>query len=499
MYSLYVFFTGRRSATPGLAVLELQVRLEPVQAAFAAEARLLVAAERRRRVEAVERVRPDDARTQALSHPEDARSLLGPNSRAQSVRRVVRLLERFLGRAERQHGEHRPEDLLLRDAVALRDVREHRRREPIALLGQSARRLIDLRAFLLPARDELPDLLELHRRVDRADVAVLVERIADAQRLEAPLQLVDERLVDRLLHEEARARAAHVALVEVDAVDDSLDGLVERAVVEDDVRGLAAELERQLLPRSRELALDRLADVGGAGERDLVDVRVVDECGPRASVAGDDVHDTGRKLGLAQHVAEEERGQRRRLSRLQYDGIAGGQCGRDLPREHQQREVPRDDLSRDADRLRTPVRERVLELVRPAGVVEEVRGRERQVDVARLLDRLAAVQRLEHGELARALLEDARDAEHVLRALGPGQRRPAVREGVARGPDGGVDLRGARLADLRKRLLVRGRDRRVRLRRVEPLAADEVPVALLQPHDVARFGRGCVRPVRRDR
>ena len=46
------------------------------------------------------------------------------------------------------------------------------------------------------------------------------------------------------------------------------------------------------------------------------------------------------------------------------------------------------------------VRERVLELVRPAGVVEEVRRRERQVDVAGLLDRLAAVERLEDGELA---------------------------------------------------------------------------------------------------
>ena len=39
-------------------------------------------------------------------------------------------------------------------------------------------------------------------------------------------------------------------------------------------------------------------------------------------------------------------------------------------------------------------RERVLELVRPAGVVEEVGGDERHVDVARLLDRLAAVERL---------------------------------------------------------------------------------------------------------
>jgi hypothetical protein len=34
-----------------------------------------------------------------------------------------------------------------------------------------------------------------------------------------------------------------VALVEEDAVDDALDGLVDGRVVEDDVRGLAAELE----------------------------------------------------------------------------------------------------------------------------------------------------------------------------------------------------------------------------------------------------------------
>ena len=176
------------------------------------------------------------------------------------------------------------------------------------------------------------------------------------------------------------------------------------------------------------------------GERDLVDVLVRDERGAGAAVAGDDVDDARRQLRLAHDVAEEERGERRRLRRLEHDGVAARERGRDLPREHQQREVPRDDLPGDADRLRLPVRERVLELVGPARVVEEVRGGERQVDVARLLDRLAAVQRLEHGELARALLEDARDAEEVLRALGAGQRRPAVRERVARGADRQVDL-----------------------------------------------------------
>src|SRR3954471_1335000 len=46
MKSLYVFFTGRRLATERLRVFEGEVRLEPVEPALAAEARLLVAAER---------------------------------------------------------------------------------------------------------------------------------------------------------------------------------------------------------------------------------------------------------------------------------------------------------------------------------------------------------------------------------------------------------------------------------------------------------------------
>ena len=96
------------------------------------------------------------------------------------------------------------------------------------------------------------DLGQLAGRVDGADVGVLVERVADAQGREAVLQLVEQRLVDRFLGEQPRPGAAHLALVEVDAVDDPLDRLVERRVVEDDVGGLAAKLQGELLVRARD-------------------------------------------------------------------------------------------------------------------------------------------------------------------------------------------------------------------------------------------------------
>jgi hypothetical protein len=50
------------------------------------------------------------------------------------------------------------------------------------------------------------DALELLLRVDRADVGVLVERVAEAQRRQALLQALDDLVVDVLLHEQRGAR-----------------------------------------------------------------------------------------------------------------------------------------------------------------------------------------------------------------------------------------------------------------------------------------------------
>ena len=237
-------------------------------------------------------------------------------------------------------------------------------------------------------------------RVDGADVGVLVHRVADPEGREAALELGDDLVGDVLLDEQARAGAAHLALVEEDAVDDPLDGLVEGGVVEDDVGGLAAELEGRLLARCRRWSgrsalptsvepVKAILSTSGCSTR---------AC-PVAAVAGDDVDDAGRQLGLLAHLGEEQRRERRRLGGLEHDGVAGGERRRDLPRQHEQREVPGDDLRRRR-RAGAAVGPRggqagILQLVGPARVVEEVRGSDRHVDVAGLLDRLAVVERLE--------------------------------------------------------------------------------------------------------
>src|SRR5690606_41487106 len=60
---------------------------------------------------------------------------------------------------------------------------------------------------------------------------------------------------------------------------------------------------------------------------------------------------------------------------------------RDLPRRHQQREVPGNDLTGDTQRVGRVAVGRVAQLVGPTRVIEEVLRGEGNVEVARLADR----------------------------------------------------------------------------------------------------------------
>ena len=224
--------------------------------------------------------------------------------------------------------------------------------------------------------------------------------------------------------------------------------------------------------------LDLLADLGRAGEGDLVDAGVSDERRPGSAVAGDDVHGAGRQAGLLAMISASSSAVSGVVSAgLSTQVLPVASAGRELPRRHQQREVPGDHLPGDPERAGTGAEPGVGELVGPARVVEEMRRGERDVHVPGLLDRLAVVQALQHRELAGALLDGAGDPVQVLGPLPAGHRAPACRRRFA-GRATARSTSPARPGDLGQHLLG-GRVQRLEVPPVggrDELAVDEQAV-----------------------
>ena len=221
---------------------------------------------------------------------------------------------------------------------------------------------------------------------------------------------------------------------------------------------------------------------------------MVDERCSGAAFSGDDVEHTGWQAGLARDFAEQQRGERRELCGLEHDGAPGRERWGDLPRQHEQREVPRNDLSHDSHAL--VAGELRLQQLRPPCVVIEVASDERDVDVTRLTDRLAVVHAFQHGEQAGVFLHSARERVQMPRARVTIQPLPRGQHGAGGGHRGiDVVLRAKRDAG---ELLTRGGiDDVERLSRLGPLAVDEVPEDLLvfaEPVSrlLIRLGRGTI-------
>ena len=141
---------------------------------------------------------------------------------------------------------------------------------------------------------------------ERADVGVLVARVAELALRHAREEALVELVRDRLLHEQAGAGEADLAGVVV-LVGRGLDRRVEIGVGEDHERALAAELEAR--PGVRFGGGGARDDRGGlvrAGEGDARDARVGGERGADLlAVALDDVEHARRQPGLGGDVREQ--------------------------------------------------------------------------------------------------------------------------------------------------------------------------------------------------
>ena len=183
---------------------------------------------------------------------------------------------------------------------------------------------------------------------------------------------------------------------------------------------------------------------------------VTHESGAGGTRTRDDVDHTRRKIGLLQDLSEDQRRERRGLRGLEHDGVPCGQGGGELPCEHQQWEVPGDDLPGDTERARVRSEPGVVELVGPARVVEEPGCDEGHVDVAALLDRLAVVEALGDRELTSPLLHETGDAEQVLAPITTAHLRPGLVVCATGGGDRAIDVLIARGRDLGDAGLVGG-------------------------------------------
>ena len=238
-----------------------------------------------------------------LSHAERQVFHPAPRQRREPTRREVRRMEVLQGRIDRT-------DAALEDAYGAEDE--------------------DKAEALHQRRDRR----QLHRIDNRPHVDAFVQRIAQTQAIHPAFQLVVEALRHALLHQQAGACAADLALIEPDRIDQPFNRRVEIGVIKDDVGGFATQLLRQGFAGARRGLADGLANRGGAGEGHLVHAGMGDEGGTGFAVTRDDVQHTLGQASLTADFGEQEGGQGRVFGRLQHDGVTHCKCWRKLPNRH---------------------------------------------------------------------------------------------------------------------------------------------------------------------
>ncbi len=421
--------------------------VDPLEATLASKAALTRAAEAGSSIELLRAVDPPRSAVDLARDDVGLADVARPDRAGQAVLGVVRERDGLFGGAEGHDRQHWAEDLLARDRVRRRDVEEERRLDEEPGRRQRAVGLPDLGAVFFREPDEPFDLVELRARVHRAEVDTLVERIVNADSTEAPLEHLGEAQCDRLVDDESRTRAAHLPLVEEDAAHHALDSGVEVGVVADDGGGLAPELHRHLLERTGRRLADLATRAGGAREHDFPRGRVADDHAADLAVAGDDVHDTGREANTLEQFGEVHDRHRGGVPGLDHDRVSGADDLGDLPRRHEQGEVPRDHGADD-----TPghaVREAVLEDARERRVVAEVARSERNIGQPRFAEGLAVVHGLEHFEVAAVAQDGAFDGVEVARPFAARELAP-LQEGALGSGEGRIHVGLGRLGEPRR-------------------------------------------------
>src|SRR5256712_2477644 len=422
-------------------ILDVGVEQDRVDALLLTEPRLFPPEERRLREGDRELVDRDHARLQSSRDRVRLRDILRPDTRRETVGRVVRLRNRVVHPVEVPCRHDRAEDLLAGHARTIRRVLEDGRSHEVPVLQLGGIRPTasceKLRSLLDPVLDRADDVRGVLAGDEGAHLHVVLQGGPEPQFLRLLLELGEVRGRDRLLHEQLRPGPAHLTGVLERAPQSALDGPVDLRVREADLRILAAEFEGCRHDSIRDDAEELLPGVRGAREGDGVDVGMRRESAADLPAgACDDVHDPGGEARCRRELSEFEGRERGERGRLQDDRIAGGERGGHASGREEQRIVPRRDVGRHAERLPQGViepgtrdRDRVtLNFICHPGIIFEQLVDVRDV-AFRFAQRLPNVLGLEPRELVKMV-------PHLL-AQEPEQPSPFARIHLA--PLGGLE------------------------------------------------------------
>ena len=283
------------------------------------------------------------------------------------------------------------------------------------------------------------------------------------------------------MHQNARSRRTGLPGVLNARVHEEWKRRVQVGVIEDQLRGFAAQFQRHRHDVHTRRLLNLYAGRHGPGEADVVDTGMRSQRGPR--FAPQTRHDIERAVGQSgfdRDTREGQCGQACFLGGFQDAGVAHRQRRADGAPDNLHRVIPRHDMAGDTMRLpqgingiAVQIRDRfAMHLVGGPAVEFQIAGQRHGIG-PRLFQRLADVHRFQHGQIVGAVQHHL---SHARQNPPPFQRRhpaPIARQRLMGGGDGGVDITRLAARDLRQRLPRRRIFQRQRICGAQPAAADE--------------------------
>src|SRR5699024_9355742 len=181
-------------------------------------------------------------------------------------------------------------------------------------------------------------------------------------------------------------------LVKEDGVNNTFNSLIYCGIFKNDIGSFATELQRIALVRSSQRFGNDLSDFCRAGEGNFVDVFMIyNKCAVLARPSYN-VDDAFWNAGILAKFSKFEGRQGSSFCWFQHNGVTGGQSRGNLPCQHQEWKIPGYNLSGHTQWLGFFSGKCVVQFICPASIVEKMSRCQRDINIPRLANRLAAVQ-----------------------------------------------------------------------------------------------------------